>query len=48
LPRINSPPLSGVDTNCSMVPLSHSRAMESDVRMAAMIIITTAIRPGKI
>ena len=33
--------------SCSMVPVSHSRAMQSEVRMAAMIIITTAISPGK-
>ena len=31
---------------CSMVPISHSRAMVSEVNSAAMICRTTAISPG--
>ncbi len=36
----------GVESNCSMVPFSHSRAMVSDVSMAAMIMMMTPMRPG--
>ena len=32
--------------SCSMVPRSHSRAMQSDVRSAAITIMITAMRPG--
>lgn len=40
-------PESGVAISCSMVPDSHSRAMVSEVRRAAMTIMMTGIRPGK-
>ena len=36
----------GVESSCSIVPFSHSRAMVSEVSSAAMIIMITAIRPG--
>ena len=38
----------GVAASCSIVPRSHSRAMVSEVSMAAMIIMITATRPGTI
>ena len=37
---------SGVDSNCSIDPFSHSRAMHNDVSSDAMIMSTTAIKPG--
>ena len=46
LPSTISAGRSGVESNCSMVPISHSRAMVSEVSSAAMIMRITAIRPG--
>jgi len=46
LPMINSWARSGVERSCSSVPVSHSRAMVSEVRSAAMIIRMTEIKPG--
>ena len=37
---------SGVERICSIVPISHSRAIVSDVNRAAMICRITAISPG--
>ena len=45
-PSTSSVGRSGVDSNCSIVPISHSRAMVIDVSSDAMIIRITAIRPG--
>ena len=39
-------PCTGVEMSCSIVPRSHSRAKVSEVSMAAMTIMITAIRPG--
>src|ERR1017187_1741772 len=36
----------GVESTCSMVPISHSRAMVSDVSCPARIVRITAISPG--
>ncbi len=47
-PSTTSTRLTGVDASCSMVPRSHSRAMVSEVSMAAMIIMITATSPGTI
>ena len=38
--------LTGVEISCSIVPRSHSRATVSEVSIAAMTIMITAIRPG--
>ena len=46
LPSTISAGRSGVDINCSIVPISHSRAMVSEVSSAAMIIRITAMSPG--
>ena len=46
MPRINSPPRTGVAMSCSIVPRSHSRATVSEVNSAAMTIMMTAISPG--
>lgn len=46
LPSTSSAGRRGVDSSCSMVPISHSRAMVSEVSIAAMMLMITAIRPG--
>jgi hypothetical protein len=46
LPISSSPGRTGVASNCSIVPVSHSRAIVSDVSIDAMIIRITAISPG--
>ena len=45
-PRISSGPRTGVEMSCSMVPVSHSLAMVSDVSSAAMSMMMTAMSPG--
>ena len=46
LPSTISAGRSGVESNCSMVPISHSRAMVSEVSSDAIIMRITAISPG--
>src|ERR1019366_2697538 len=46
LPSTISVGRSGVESTCSMVPISHSRAMVSDVSCPARIVRITAISPG--
>ncbi len=46
LPSAISAGRTGVESSCSMVPFSHSRATVSEPRFAAMIITITAISPG--
>ena len=46
LPSTISAARTGVESSCSMVPISHSRATVSEVSSAAMTIIMAAIRPG--
>jgi hypothetical protein len=46
LPSTISVGRSGVESTCSMVPISHSRAMVSDVSCPARITRITAISPG--
>src|SRR5579863_5742031 len=46
LPSTSSVGRTGVESSCSMVPFSHSRAMVSEVSSDAMIIRMTAMSPG--
>ena len=46
LPSTISAGRSGVERICSIVPISHSRAMVSEVSNAAMICRITAMMPG--
>ena len=43
---MSSSGVTGVDTSCSMVPRSHSRAMVNDVRKEPITAIMMATTPG--